>query len=196
MRRRASSEIVSRADVDRATFERNFESLEDCFLATWNALDAELLERMESAFDSRPDLARPPARGALGGHGDPGRGRASGQVLRLRGAEGRRSDAGPPEPRHGAPQPCDRHRPRGLRVARSPAADRRRDQRRDLASRPSTASIRARTELPAEVPRFMYVASFHTGDRPPPRRSWIVARARARCWRYRLARVNKGQARK
>jgi AcrR family transcriptional regulator len=48
-------EIASRARVDRAAFERNFESLEDCFLAAWNAVDAELLESMERAFDSRLD---------------------------------------------------------------------------------------------------------------------------------------------
>jgi AcrR family transcriptional regulator len=48
-------EIASRANVDRARFARHFESLEDCFLAAWNAVDAELLETMESAFESRLD---------------------------------------------------------------------------------------------------------------------------------------------
>jgi AcrR family transcriptional regulator len=48
-------EIASRAKVDPATFKRHFESLEDCFLTAWNAIDAALLERMESAFDSRLD---------------------------------------------------------------------------------------------------------------------------------------------
>jgi AcrR family transcriptional regulator len=48
-------EIVSRAKVDQATFAHHFESLEDCFSAAWDELDAELLEGMESAFDSVPD---------------------------------------------------------------------------------------------------------------------------------------------
>ena len=45
-------EIVTRANIDRATFARHFESLEDCFSAAWNAVDAELRESMQSAFDS------------------------------------------------------------------------------------------------------------------------------------------------
>jgi AcrR family transcriptional regulator len=54
-------EIVSRAKVDRAIFERHFESLEDCFSAAWNALDAELRESMGRAFEERlewPDSLR------------------------------------------------------------------------------------------------------------------------------------------
>ncbi|HEY1286334.1 MAG TPA: TetR/AcrR family transcriptional regulator [Solirubrobacterales bacterium] len=46
-------DVVSRANVDRETFARHFEGLEDCFSAAWTALDAELRERMGSAFDSR-----------------------------------------------------------------------------------------------------------------------------------------------
>ena len=48
-------EIMSRAEADRAAFARHFDSLEDCFLAAWNAVDSELLEKMESAFGSRFD---------------------------------------------------------------------------------------------------------------------------------------------
>jgi AcrR family transcriptional regulator len=48
-------EIVSRANVDRAAFARHFESLEDCFSAAWSALDEELRESMQRAFDSPND---------------------------------------------------------------------------------------------------------------------------------------------
>jgi len=50
-------EIVRRAKVDRAAFARHFESLEVCFSAAWNAVDSELLEGMERAFDSGLDWA-------------------------------------------------------------------------------------------------------------------------------------------
>lgn len=48
-------EIVSWANVDRAAFVRNFESVEECFSAAWDALDAELRGSMQRAFDSRAD---------------------------------------------------------------------------------------------------------------------------------------------
>jgi AcrR family transcriptional regulator len=48
-------EIVSRASVERETFARHFESLEDCFSESWDAFDAELREGMARAFDSRLD---------------------------------------------------------------------------------------------------------------------------------------------
>jgi AcrR family transcriptional regulator len=48
-------EIVSRANLDEAAFTRHFRSLEDCFSAAWNAIDAELRERMAAAFDGQLD---------------------------------------------------------------------------------------------------------------------------------------------
>jgi AcrR family transcriptional regulator len=54
-------EVLRRANVDRATFDRNFTGLEDCFSAAWDEVDEELRERMSAAFDSRlhwPDRLR------------------------------------------------------------------------------------------------------------------------------------------
>lgn len=48
-------DVLRRANVDRATFERNFSGLEDCFSAAWGEIDEELTERMGAAFDSRLD---------------------------------------------------------------------------------------------------------------------------------------------
>jgi AcrR family transcriptional regulator len=48
-------EVLRRASVDRATFERSFSGLEDCFSAAWGEVDEELTERMAAAFDSRLD---------------------------------------------------------------------------------------------------------------------------------------------
>jgi AcrR family transcriptional regulator len=42
--------LLDRAAVDRSTFDRHFASLDDCFTATWEATDAELWDRMASAF--------------------------------------------------------------------------------------------------------------------------------------------------
>jgi AcrR family transcriptional regulator len=48
-------EIVSRANLDEATFTRHFRSLEDCFSAAWRAIDTELRDRMAAAFDGQLD---------------------------------------------------------------------------------------------------------------------------------------------
>jgi AcrR family transcriptional regulator len=53
--------VLRRANVDLATFDRNFSGLEDCFSAAWGEIDEELTERMGAAFDSRiewPDRLR------------------------------------------------------------------------------------------------------------------------------------------
>lgn len=47
--------VVECAGVDRATFARHFESIEDCFGATWEGVDTELRRRMAAAFRRRDD---------------------------------------------------------------------------------------------------------------------------------------------
>jgi AcrR family transcriptional regulator len=48
-------QVVDRAGVDRAAFTRHFDSLEDCFAAAWERVDAELSRRMAAAFGRRDD---------------------------------------------------------------------------------------------------------------------------------------------
>jgi AcrR family transcriptional regulator len=47
--------VIEQAGVDRATFARHFESLEDCFVATWEGVDRELSRLMAAAFRRRED---------------------------------------------------------------------------------------------------------------------------------------------
>src|SRR3954452_22579014 len=42
--------VIELAGVERAAFDRHFGSIEECFVATWEAVDAELTRRMAAAF--------------------------------------------------------------------------------------------------------------------------------------------------
>jgi AcrR family transcriptional regulator len=47
--------VIELAGVERATFDRHFAGLEDCFAAAWDVVDAELRRRMAAAFRRRDD---------------------------------------------------------------------------------------------------------------------------------------------
>jgi AcrR family transcriptional regulator len=47
--------VIERAGVDRPAFERHFDSLEACFAAAWESVDAELRRRMAAAYGRRGD---------------------------------------------------------------------------------------------------------------------------------------------
>lgn len=48
-------DVVRSAGVDRAAFTRHFDSLEACFAAAWEAVDADLRHVMVTAFDRHGD---------------------------------------------------------------------------------------------------------------------------------------------
>jgi AcrR family transcriptional regulator len=47
--------VIELAGVDRVAFYRHFESLEDCFAAAWEGVNAEVNRRMAAAFRRRQD---------------------------------------------------------------------------------------------------------------------------------------------
>ena len=52
-------DVVERAGVSRATFYDLFEDLQDCFLATYDAVAGRLIETATAAFEESPDATWP-----------------------------------------------------------------------------------------------------------------------------------------